>query len=49
MKGPNCPYYNLLRGHYIAIILVRYEGPLSALSIALHRDLYIAIIMDRYE
>jgi hypothetical protein len=26
----------------------RYEEPQSALKIALHRDLYLAIIMDRY-
>jgi hypothetical protein len=27
----------------------RYEGPLTTLTIALHRDLYLAIIMNRYE
>jgi hypothetical protein len=26
----------------------RYEGPLTALTIALPRRLYLAIIMDRY-
>jgi hypothetical protein len=27
----------------------RYEDPLTALTIALHGGLYLAIIMDRYE
>jgi hypothetical protein len=27
----------------------RYEGPQSAVTIALHSGLYIAIIMNRYE
>jgi hypothetical protein len=27
----------------------RYEGPLTALSLALHRGVYLVIIMDRYE
>jgi hypothetical protein len=27
----------------------RYEGPLTTLTIAFYRILYIAIIMDRYE
>jgi hypothetical protein len=27
----------------------RHEGPLTALTIALHRGLYLAIIMDRHE
>jgi hypothetical protein len=28
--------------------MVRYGGPLTALTIALQRGLYFAIIMDRY-
>jgi hypothetical protein len=39
----------LLRGLYLAIIMDRYDGPQSALTIALLRGLYLAIIMDRYE
>jgi hypothetical protein len=39
----------LLRGLYLAIIMDRYEGPQSALTIALLRGLYLAIIMDRLE
>jgi hypothetical protein len=27
----------------------RYEGPHTALTIAMHRGLYLAIIIDRYE
>jgi hypothetical protein len=27
----------------------RYKGPLTALTIALHRGLLLAIIMDRYK
>jgi ABC-type molybdate transport system permease subunit len=27
----------------------RYEGRLNALTVALHRGIYLAIIMDRYE
>jgi hypothetical protein len=29
--------------------MVRYEGTQSALTIALHRGIYLAIIMDLYE
>jgi hypothetical protein len=39
----------LHRDLYIAIILERYEGPKTPLSIAFLRGLYIAIILDRYE
>jgi hypothetical protein len=30
------------------MIMDRYGGPLTAITIALHRSLYLAIIMDRY-
>jgi hypothetical protein len=36
-------------GLYLAIIMNRYEVPLTALTIALHVGLYLAIIMDGYE
>jgi hypothetical protein len=29
--------------------MIRYEWPLTALTIALHRGLHLAIIMSRYE
>jgi hypothetical protein len=39
----------LLGDLYLAIIMDRYEGPQTALTIVLHGDLYLAITMDRYE
>jgi hypothetical protein len=39
----------LHRGLYLAIIMDRYEGPNTTLSIALHGGLYLSVIMDRYE
>jgi hypothetical protein len=38
-----------MEASYLAIIMVRYEGPLNALTIALHGSLCLAIIIDRYE
>jgi hypothetical protein len=35
-------------GLYLDIIMVRYRGPQTALTIALPGALYLAIIMDRY-
>jgi hypothetical protein len=46
---PLTPLITTLHGDlYIAIIVVRYVGRLTAFTIALHRFLYIAYIMDRY-
>jgi hypothetical protein len=39
----------LHRGLYLAIIMVRYRGPLTTLTIALHRGVYLGIIIDPYE
>jgi hypothetical protein len=36
-------------GYTVAIITGMYEGPQTALTIALHRFLYLAIIMDLYK
>jgi hypothetical protein len=42
-------YKTIIRDLYLAIIIVRYGGPFSALTIALLRGLYLAIIMVRFE
>jgi hypothetical protein len=42
------PTIALPGGLYLAIIMDRYGGPLTALTIALPGGLYLAIIMDRY-
>jgi hypothetical protein len=44
--APHCPYYSLAKFPYLAIIIERYEGPLTALTISLHRRLSLATIMD---
>jgi hypothetical protein len=38
----------LLKGLYLAIILIRYERPQTPLTIDLFRGLYSSIILDRY-
>jgi hypothetical protein len=45
MMGPIVP---LLTGLYLAIIMDRCEGPHSALTIAIHRGLYLPNKMDRH-
>jgi hypothetical protein len=46
-RAPNCPYYSLAWRP----LLSHYNGPLlrpqTALAVALHGGLYLAIIMDR--
>jgi hypothetical protein len=39
----------LHRGFYLAIIMERYEGPHTALTVVLHRGLYFEFILDHYE
>jgi hypothetical protein len=46
--APNPLTTDLLRVIYIAIVMDSYRGPKTTLTIALHGDFYIAIIMDRY-
>jgi hypothetical protein len=49
MKAPHYPAIAFNGGFYLPNIMDRYEGPLTALTMALHRGLYLDIIMDRYE
>jgi hypothetical protein len=53
-NGPLCGKQTALiialhGGLSLAIIMYRYEGPLTELNIVLHRCFSIAIIMDSYE
>jgi hypothetical protein len=41
--------HSILTISYLAITMVRHEGPHSFLTIALPKGLYLAIIMDRHE
>jgi hypothetical protein len=47
--APHSPYYSLAQRTLLSRYNDRFEGPLTALTIALHRGLYLDIIMDRYE
>jgi hypothetical protein len=45
MQGPNLPLHGDL---YFSIIMDRYAGSQTYLTLALHGGLYLAIIMESY-
>jgi hypothetical protein len=48
MEGPKPPYYRLAWSYLLSHYNGQLERAKTTLTIALHGDFYIAIIMDRY-
>jgi hypothetical protein len=49
LRAPHGLNIALHAGLYLANIIVRHQGPHTALTIALHAGLYLEFIIDRHE